>query len=117
MPSIKISNTTISKIAKPTKGQRVFYWDKTLPGFGIKALHTDLFYIVQRRLSGRNSKLIKHVIGNCNEISATQARNLAMQALADLRQGADLNVVKKQKVVMTQVSSLTLQEAYNKFIE
>ncbi len=92
MPVIKINNTNLSKIELPTSGERVFYWDGELKGFGVKALTTGLFYVVQRRIAGRESKLIKHVIGKHGEIGAPEARNIAAQALADLRKGTDLNV-------------------------
>jgi integrase len=115
MPTIKINNTSVSRIELPKDGERTFYWDEELKGFGVKALGTGLYYIVQRRIAGRGSKLVKHVIGKHGEISASQARNLAAQALADLRKGTDLNATKKKALMEMQTKGMTLAQAYAEF--
>ena len=38
--TIKISNTTVSKIALPDKGKITFHWDSELKGFCVKAIAT-----------------------------------------------------------------------------
>ena len=116
MPEIKISNTSVSKIKLPEAGQREFYWDEDLKGFGIKALNTGLTYIVQKRAgSGRDSKLVRHVIGTANELSAKDARDLAAEALSNLRKGVHLNVAKQQELKEREIKGLTLAQAYNEF--
>lgn len=115
MPNIKISNTSVDKIQLPEPGQRVFYWDDQLKGFCVKAVSTGLFYMVQRRTGGRGSKIVKHVIGKHGEISAPEARKQAAMALAELRQGINLNEQKEQREAEKVVNSLTLQQAYDEF--
>jgi len=118
MPEIKISATSISKIQLklPKAGEREFYWDEDLKGFGIKALNTGLTYIVQKRAgSGRDSKLVRHVIGKTNELSAKDARDLAAEALSNLRKGIDLNLTKQQELKEREVKGLTLAHAYDDF--
>ncbi len=71
--------------------------------------------MVQRRTGGRGSKIVKHVIGKRGEISATEARKQAAMALAELRQGINLNEQKEQREAEKVVNSLTLRQAYDEF--
>lgn len=117
MPEIKISNTSVSKIKLPSLGQREFYWDEELKGFGIKALSSGLTYIVQKRvIGGREARLVRYVIGKANELPATQARTLAAEALSNLRKGADLNINKRQAAKQQALDTLTLKQAFDDFL-
>jgi integrase len=117
MPVIKISDTSISKIKLPKPGQREFYWDDDLKGFGVKALSTGLTYIVQSRAGGsRESKLVRHEIGKVNTKSAKAARSEAAKALSHLHDGVNVNVAQKQKQKREEAEQTTLRDIFDDYV-
>lgn len=97
----------MNKIDLPDSGY-ILHWDTELKGFGVKAIQSGLMFITQRRV---NERTVRTVIGKYREITPHQARIKAAGALADLRDGIDLNETKKQ----AKVDSITLAEAYADF--
>lgn len=115
--TIRINNTTVSKIALPEPGQKILYWDEELKGFLVKATSTGVSYMVMRRAGkGRDSKLVKFVLGKREEISADMARDKAAMALAQLRQGINLSQQAKEQQLENALNSLTLKEAFEDFL-
>lgn len=116
MPSIRITNTSVSKIKLPPNGKREFYWDEELKGFGVKASSIGLTYIVQKRVGGgRGSTLVRHVIGSVREKDASAARDEARTALSDLRDGINLNEEKRKEAKKRELKGITLSQAYAEF--
>ena len=107
VPTIKINNTNLSKIDLP-QSNYILYWDTDLKGFGVKAIQSGLMFITQRRV---NERTVRTVIGKYKEITPYEARIKAAAALADLREGIDLNETKKQ----AKIDAITLAEAFVDF--
>ncbi len=107
MATLKLNNTNINKIKRPSKGQK-FYWDTELKGFGMRALPSGLMFVVQRDISG---KTVRQVIGRYGELTQSQARTKAAAALAELRDGININQYKKE----SQAKQVTLATAYDTF--
>jgi integrase len=115
MPSVKINNTTVGKIQKPEPGARAYYWDTELKGFGIAATSSGLSYIVQRRIGGRGTKAVRHVVGKHPEISAVEARTKAAIALSSIRVGTDLNAEKEANIKRDEANAMTLAQLFKDY--
>jgi integrase len=64
-----------------------YLWDGSLPGFGVRVLPSGRrVYILDYRHDGRKRRL---TLGQHGAITPTQARDLALQALADVAGGRD----------------------------
>ena len=94
---------------KPDGRDRLFT-DSQLPGFGLRitATATKLF-LVQARVAGRRRKV---TLGLYPAMSVVQARGLALQALADLRRGADPKTERKRRAI----GGLTVTELAAKWL-
>lgn len=69
------------------EGREAFVWDHELPGFGVRVFASGKrSYVVQYRHVGRTKRL---VLGAHGVLTPDQARTLAMQRLAEVRQGID----------------------------
>ena len=114
MPITRINNTELAKLNKrrPAHGQ-VFYWDEELKGFGAKLTPSGIIFVVQRKIDG---KAVRHRIGKFGELSPAEARNKAAAALANLRDGIDLNVEKKQKQKREEAERTTLTDIFNDYV-
>lgn len=70
-----------------TRKSDYFVWDNDLPGFGVRALPSGKRKFVLQYRHGRISRRMS--LGQFGAISVEQARGLALQALAKLRQDID----------------------------
>lgn len=77
-----------------------FVWDTELPGFGIRVLPSGRRKFVLQYRYGKISRRMG--IGQFGAISVDQARGLAIQALAKLRQDVDpLAEIKERRTAVT----------------
>lgn len=90
MPHQKITQTTISKIS--ATGKVYFIRDSDLKGFAIKvtALGKASFIVEKRVKGGRN---VRTMLGDIELMSLREAREEALQALAQIGSGVDINKV------------------------
>ncbi len=114
----KFNKTTIEKIIPKQKqlepGQQVFYWERQLPGFGLKITPQKVVYVVQRRVSTpKGIRNVRSVIGGYRELTVEDARDIAADALKQMRHGTDLIAEKKSIVA----AAKTLQEVLDKYLE
>jgi hypothetical protein len=67
----------------PVNSRDYFTFDTSLPGFAIRVtpIGTKLF-VMQARVAGRKQRV---TIGRYPDLTVVQARELALQALADMR--------------------------------
>ena len=90
LPHQKITQTTISKIS--ATGKVYFIRDSDLKGFAIKvtALGKASFIVEKRVKGGRN---VRTMLGDIELMSLREAREVALQALAQIGSGVDINKV------------------------
>jgi integrase len=104
----KLTKRTVDSIKHPKEGQQ-FYWDRELPGFGLRVTPGSKSYIVQDRVAGRT---VRATIGPHGTFTPEEARNEAKAKLGDLSRGIDLiHVARKQEA-----HGVTLREAYDAYI-
>ena len=114
--TIKISNTTVSKIPSPDKGKITFHWDSELKGFCVKATATGRYYMVQKRTGGRGSRNVKYVIGHDKKIGAPEARQRAAELLAEIGRGTDVYTKQNQKREQSEAERTTLQQIFDAYM-
>ena len=86
MPAqIKITKRTIDRIE--TDGSDRFYWDRELPGFGLRVRASGRkFFVTQFRAKG---KLRRMTLGPVTALAPEDARRRAMALLAEAKGGGD----------------------------
>lgn len=83
-----------------TRKSDYFVWDNDLPGFGVRALPSGKRKFVLQYRHGRISRRMS--LGQFGAISVDQARGLALQALAKLRQDIDpLAEIRQKRTAVT----------------
>ena len=88
MPQIRLTKSTIDALATPEK--EIVYWDRTLPGFGLKITPKGRkVFIVLYRGAGGGSRLRKYTIGPHGRITLHNARIEAQKVLAARLEGRD----------------------------
>ena len=86
MPAqIKITKRTIDRIE--SDGSDRFYWDRELPGFGLRVRASGRkFFVTQFRVNGR---LRRMTLGPVTAIAPEDARRRAMALLSEAKSGGD----------------------------
>ena len=86
MPAqIKITKRTVDRIE--SDGSDRFYWDRELPGFGLRVRATGRkFFVTQFRANGR---LRRMTLGPVTALPPEEARRRAMALLAEAKSGSD----------------------------
>lgn len=108
MPSIKLTQKQVNSIPYAEKGQQ-FYWDSTLPGFGVKVGISSKTFIVQREVNG---KVKRRKIGDTKIWSLEVARQAAREQLIQMSKGVDPLEEKRRKAL----TGKTFEAAYQEFI-
>ncbi len=109
---MKLTNTTIKQIAyEKTKNKADLRFDKELRGFGVRVYPSGrkAFFISYRNASGTKKR---HNFGNFGEFTATQARKLAQDLLAETRRGIDPQIDRQEKR-----DELTFEELADRYLE
>lgn len=116
MPKLKLTKSGVDKLPYfealpdyPKKNQELF-WDTELAGFGLRITRASKTYIVEKRV---NSRTVRARIGRHNQIPTDKARKIAQKLIYEMTEGKDVNARKKA----TQGKSVTLQQAYDEFLE
>lgn len=107
--SKKLTRRIVEGVTVPQSGQQ-FLWDSGLKGFGIRVTPTRKTYVAQGTANG---KTIRVTIGPCNVFSVEQARIEAKNRLFKMSCGVSIN----QQVKRDKVHSVTLEEAYQAYIQ
>src|ERR1700747_3617054 len=95
MPRTKLSKSVID--ALPTPDADTVYWDRALPGFGVKVTPKGRkVYVVLYRTGGAGSKLRKYTIGPYGRVTLHQARVAAQKVFAARLEGRDLAAEKRE---------------------
>ena len=104
----KLTKSVIDRLPYAETGQRYECWDSDLKGYGVRVSSTDKTYFVMKRVGG---KLTRVTLGKHGVITADDARKSAIDALAALNKGVDVNAEKAK----ARVRGMTLEkvlEAY-----
>lgn len=109
MPLIKISKSSIDKIPFEDEKQ-VFYRDTQLKGFGIYAGQTSKTFFVEKWV---NNKAVRTTIGKYGQVTAEQARKMALKLLGEMSQGINPNIEKKA----LRADQITLNEVFEDFLQ
>src|SRR5215218_10452032 len=108
MPRIKLTKSAIDTL--PTLETDVVYWDRGVPGFGVKVTPKGRkVFIVLYRIGGAGSKLRKYTIGPYGRVTLHQARAAAQKVFAAKLEGRDPAAEKKkakQRIVADRVEDL-----------
>jgi len=94
---MKLTNTTIKNLRYEKTGNKAdLRFDDDLRGFGIRVYPSGrkAFFVSYRNASGTKKR---HTIGNFGEFTATTARKLAGDVLADVRRGSDPQSEKQER--------------------
>ncbi len=93
----KLKRRTISRRTVETLpvGKDTVYWDRTLPGFGVRVYATgSKVYVVQTRSGGRSTRV---TVGRHGVVTAAQARRRAALIIARIKSGEPAVAAPKQK--------------------
>ena len=81
IPGGKISNRTVARLS--VEGRDAVFWDRDLPGFGVRVYPTGTkVYVVQSRVRGRSRRI---TVGRHGALSADEARRRAARIIAHLK--------------------------------
>lgn len=106
---MKLTKTSVEKLPLP-ESKQTFYWDAGLTGFGIRLTPNSRVYIVQARVNGKSRRV---TLGKHGVITADQARDRAIKALAEMSGGVDPIAEKARKKTL----SVTLREVADDYIK
>jgi len=106
---ITISKTKVDKIPLTESGQSL-YWDKKLPGFGLRVGQVQKTYIVQKRIRG---KTVRFSLGVHGVLTPLLARKEAIKRLADMTRGKNPTDEKRQ----AKAASVSLSQVFAAFLE
>jgi Arm DNA-binding domain len=84
------------------------YLDKTMRGFMVVSNAVSKSYVFQRKIKGRS---VRVTLGRVGEITAEEARDAAMAAWLQMKQGVNPNEQKREN----RVRGMTLREAFSRW--
>jgi integrase len=108
----KLTEASVSALATDGRDRLVF--DSRQPGFGLRItpIGTRIF-VAQGRIAGRKRRV---TLGFHPAMSVAQARENALQALADMRRGGDPVVERKARVQAAAAGEMTLSQLGDKWL-
>lgn len=84
----RISKRTVDALKSAQQKRDVVIWDNKLPGFGVRKKPSGVIsYVIQYRNKHGTSR--RYTLGKHGVLTAEEAREMAKDALADVRRGAD----------------------------
>lgn len=110
MKPVFISETNLPKMAN-THGKEAHFADTKLRGYGVRVSASGAKSFVLRYSSPLDGRQRRFKIGDSKTMSATRARALAQEALADLRNGID-----PQEAKITLASTWTCAELFDRYL-
>ena len=114
MAQVALTDITLRKLTAPASGQ-VEVWDSKLPGFGVRITNTGTrSFVLVYRYHGRPRRL---TIGRYPTLGLAQARELAAEALLEIRKGNDPQGVRKDQIAATSIGSGNFAVVLNEYVE
>jgi integrase len=97
----------------PTQRDRILF-DSQLSGFGIRTTPAGTkIFVAQAYVNGRKRRI---GLGRHPDLSVSKARELALQALADMRRGADPVIERKARVRAAAAGAMTMAALADKWL-
>lgn len=89
MPTIRLTDAAVQRLKTPAETDRVEYWDKATPGFGIRISSSGArsWVLIVRALKGGDWVQQRVTIGKYPAVSLAAARALATEARTRAEQG------------------------------
>jgi integrase len=117
MPNIKFTQTAIDGLKPPREG-RVYYWDTSTPGFGLRiAASGKRTWVAQYRIAGKSQM---ETIAPVSDIPAVKdARERAQKSRVMARDGIDPMAEKraqKQAEKQAEVEQVTFGETFDRYL-
>ena len=117
MAEIALTDITLRKLTAPAAGQ-VEVWDSKLPGFGVRITSTGTrSFVLVYRFQGRARRL---TIGRYPTLGLAKARELAGNALLEIRKGNDPQQPPKDAVAAQSASNgnftVVLDEYFTRYV-
>ncbi len=110
MRKLKLTKSVIDRLPFAEKGKQVDHWDSELKGFGVRVSATAKTFFAMKRVKG---KLTRVTLDKYGIITASEAREKAIRALAELGSGVDVNREKAKD----RIRGITLEKAANLYLE
>jgi integrase len=102
----RITQRTIANLRLPTRGNRILY-DREIPGFGVRITPAGaVSFILNYRIRGRERR---YTIGRHPELTATAARERAMQRRVEIMDGYDPLEARQQDRLEPTVNELATE--------
>jgi integrase len=105
---IKLIKTSVEALPYCECGQ-AFYWDKDLPGFGLRVGTKSKAFFVEHRINGRT---VRVTLGKHPALTAPLAREMAMDALGNMVRGVNPVAEKRER----KIKGITLAEVFDDFL-
>jgi integrase len=110
MPTIRLTQSAIEKLRPPPTG-RVEYWDKHLPGFGLRVAHSGRKTWVAMYRVG--SELVRETIGPLPLIpSVADARERARESMASARAGRNPVAERRRRELAAKIKAEAPSDAF-----
>ncbi len=107
---MNLNKTTIEKLPTPDKGYAI-HWDEKLAGFGLRVTSTGAkAFIFQKRINGKEKRM---TVGRYGDLTAEQARKLAVKLAGEIASGADPIAEKKER----ELKGVNLGEAFADYLK
>jgi hypothetical protein len=106
---IKLTKTAVETLPYCEQGQ-VFYWDRDLPGFGLRVGTKSKAFFVEHRIDGRT---VRATLGKHPVLTAPAAREMAKEALGRMVRGINPTVEKRER----KIKGVTLATVFDTFME
>ncbi|MGR8934274.1 MAG: tyrosine-type recombinase/integrase [Gammaproteobacteria bacterium] len=104
----RLTKTYVEKIPFMDKGQ-AFYWDKDIPGFGLRVGTSSKSWFVEKRIDNKTTRV---TIGKYPAVTSQQARDEAMSKLGKMASGINPTQEKRE----TKIKAVTLQTVFTEFL-
>ncbi|MBF0633984.1 MAG: integrase family protein [Nitrospinae bacterium] len=109
-----VANLTKSAVdALPFTSEKVvLYYDEKLKGFGVRVSRSAKSYFAENRVNGKTRRVKIGLHGS--EVTTQAARERAQKILANMNDGVDPNLNKREAV---EKNSVTLERVFNDYLE
>jgi integrase len=110
MQGVNLTDRNVRTLPVPSGASRVEYWDRILPGFGVRVGASRRTYVLMYRLRGRLRRL---TLGQVGILSLADARAVARRALAAAAEGNDPAEVRKP----APTAAVTFRDLAHEYLE
>jgi integrase len=109
---VRLTEAIVESLA--SDGRDRFVFDARQPGFAIRVTPTGTkIFTAQGYVNGRKRRI---TVGYYPNVSVAQARELALQALADMRRGNDPIIERKTRLTAAKAREMTLAQLADKWL-